>query len=110
MQMQFGQSYVEFQGHVVSGKGMGMDRHKVQGIRDWPSLRSVKEVQQFLGLTGYCRKFIKGYSRIALPLFALLNKQSSFVWGEPQQSAWKALKATTTEAPVLMLPLPNQPY
>jgi hypothetical protein len=88
---QFGQSSVKFLGHVVSAKGVGMDRHKVQHIRDLPALRSVKEVQQFLGLPGYYRKFIKGYSQIALLLFALLNKQSSFEWEEPQQFAFEAV-------------------
>jgi hypothetical protein len=60
---QFCQPDVEFLGHTVSHRGMEMDQHKVDAVRDWPQLRSAKDIQQFLGLTGYYRKFVKGCSK-----------------------------------------------
>jgi hypothetical protein len=101
---------VEFLGHTVSHRGMEMDQHKVDAVRDWPQLRSAKDIQQFLGLTGYYRKFVKGYAELALPLYRLLGKKVPFVWDQPQQASFEALKRAITDQPVLMLPDRTQPY
>jgi hypothetical protein len=107
---QFCQPEVEFLGHVISHKGMEMDQHKVSAVREWPVLKSVKDVQQFLGLTGYYRKFIKDYAELALPLYKLLNKGVPFEWEAGQQIAFESLKAAVTDNPVLMLPDRTAPY
>ena len=107
---QFCKSSVEFLGHVVSADGIGMDRHKVQAVQDWPQPRTVKDIMQFVGLTNYYRKFVKSYASITVPLYELLKKDTPFVWGEQQQAAFAKLKAALTEAPLLMLPRPNAPY
>ena len=105
---QFCRSSVEFLGHVVSADGIGMD--KVQAVQDWPQPRTVKDIMQFVGLTNYYRKFVKSYAAITVPLYELLKKYTPFVWGEQQQAAFEALKAALTEAPLLMLPRPDEPY
>ena len=106
---QFCRSSVEFLGHVVSADGIGMDRHKVQAGQDWPQPRTVQEIMPFVGLTHYYRKFVRSYAAVTVPLYELL-KETPFVWEEQQQAEIEALKAALIEAPLLMLPRPDEPY
>jgi len=66
---------VEFLGVVISPKGVEMQKEKVEGVLNWPAPRNVKEVQKFLGLTNYYRRFIKNFARIAAPLHVLVRKE-----------------------------------
>lgn len=79
-----------------------MDTAKVTAVTEWLVLRTVRAVREFLGLTGYCRKFIKDYSVIAAPLTRLLKKEA-FSWTEVTIQAFDALKTTLTMTPVLQL-------
>jgi hypothetical protein len=78
---QFRQPDAEFFGHTFSHKGMEMAPYKVDAVRDWPQLRSTKDIQRFLGLTGCYRKFVKGYAELAFPLYGLLGKKVSLSCG-----------------------------
>jgi len=62
-------------GVVIGPKGMEMQKEKVEGVLNWLALRNVKEVQKFLGLANYYRRFIKDFARIAAPLHALVRKE-----------------------------------
>jgi transposase InsO family protein len=106
----FFQKELPFVGHVVSRSGVSMDPSKIAAIMDWPELKSVKDVERFLGLTGYYRRFIKNYAQLTLPLVALKQKDSVFHWGEGQQQAFAALKQAVTQAPVLTLPAHDKPF
>ena len=64
-------------GHVVSKDGVSMDSTKVTSIIDWPRPISVTEVRSFLGLAGYYRQFVEGFSHIALPFINLTRKEVS---------------------------------
>ncbi|GJU75449.1 putative reverse transcriptase domain-containing protein [Tanacetum coccineum] len=64
----------------------------------------LQEVRQFLGLAGYYRRFIKGFSKIAKPLTELTQKNKKYIWGEDQESAFQLLKQKLCEAPILALP------
>ena len=105
----FMQSEVNFLGHVVTRAGVSMQQHKVQAIRDWPVLRSVKDVRAFLGLAGFYRRFVAGFSRIAQPLTDLTKTADgeAWVWGREQQSAFDRLRRALTDAPLLAHPDPQ---
>ena len=98
------QKSVSFLGHVVSGDGIATDPEKIKAVMEWPVPNSVKEVRSFLGLSGYYRRFVKGYAGIAAPLHALTRRDQAFVWTEEAQNAFEALKEALTSPPVLAMP------
>ena len=94
---------VEFLGVVISPKGVEMQKKKVEGVLNWPVPRNVKEVQKFLGLANYYRRFIKNFARIAAPLHALVRKEQKWKWEKKQEEVFKKLKAGFTTEPVLAI-------
>ena len=101
---QFWLSEVAFLGHVISVEGVKVDASKVQAILDWKPPRNVSEVRSFLGLAGYYRRFVKGFSVISKNLTKLVRKDVPFVWTEEQQNSFDKLKQALTHAPVLTQP------
>ena len=107
----FGLSTVEYLGHVISPDGISPDPAKVSAVRDWPTPKTVHHVRQFLGLTGFYRKFIRHYAHLALPLTALTREHTPWVWRDAiEQKAFDALKEALTSAPALVMADPNLPY
>ena len=94
---------VEFLGVVIGPKGVEMQREKVEGVLNWPALRNVKEVQKFLGLANYYRRFIKDFARIAAPLHVLVRKEQKWKWEKEQEEVFGKLKAVFTMEPVLAI-------
>nr|GFD05134.1 putative reverse transcriptase domain-containing protein [Tanacetum cinerariifolium] len=82
-----------------------MDPAKVEAITKWPRPTSVTEVRSFLGLAGYYRKFVEGFSRLALPLTKLMGKGENFVLNEEREKSFEELKQRLVSAPVLTLHL-----
>ncbi|GAU37757.1 hypothetical protein TSUD_102730 [Trifolium subterraneum] len=99
----FAQKSVEYLGHLITGEGVAVDPNKVVSVIQRPQPRNVKGVRGFLGLTGYYRKFIKDYGKIAKPLTEL-TKKDNFKWNDSAQLAFEMLKEKLTTAPVLALP------
>jgi hypothetical protein len=69
---------VAFLGHVVSKGGISMDPSKVQDVLNWNEPMSVGDIQSFLGLAGYYRRFIKGFSKISKPMAMFLEKDKKY--------------------------------
>lgn len=99
----FGQSSLEYLGHIISDQGVVADPIKLKGMQDWPRPTSVKSLRHFLGLTGYHRRFIKGYDSISQPLTNLLKKDA-FCWPREAEEAFQSLKTTMMTALVLAMP------
>ena len=76
----FAQTSVEYLGIVISNGQVSMDPAKVAGVAEWPTPRTLKELQAFLGLCNFYRRFIENYSTIARPLFNLTKKDTPFIW------------------------------
>src|SRR5258708_5230653 len=100
----FEQKEVEYLRLVISKDHVAMDPTKVCGVMEWPTPTKVKEVQSFLGFVNFYQKFIRDFSDVAHPLYALTCKTQQWVWGSPEQKAFDALKKAGTSTPVLTFP------
>ena len=105
----FSQSNVEFLGHIINNDQVRPIPSKVKSVLDFPDPKNVKELQQFLGLTGYFREYIPEYSTIAEPLTRLLRKGVGFEWGPVQQQAAQTLKQSLANDPVRVIFNPDSP-
>jgi len=95
---------VEFLGVVIGPGGVRMQKDKVDGILNWPTPRSTRNVQKFMELANYYRQFIQDFSRVAKPLNMLVGKDRKWEWGVEQQKAFEELKRRFTTEPVLAVP------
>ncbi|GJQ89777.1 reverse transcriptase domain-containing protein [Tanacetum coccineum] len=95
---------VQFLGHVIDSKGIHVDPAKIESVKDWASPKSATEIRQFLGLAGYYRRFIEGFSKIAKPMTKLTQKNVKFDWGEKEEAAFQLIKQKLCSAPILALP------
>jgi hypothetical protein len=73
---------VSFLGHIVSNGGIAVDPSKVEDVSNWKPPTNVSEIRSFLGLAGYYRRFIEGFSKLAKPMTALLEKDAKFIWSK----------------------------
>ena len=94
-----------FLGHVVSKEGIFVDPKKIEAVVAWERPTNVMEVRSFLGLAGYYRRFVEGFSMIASPLTKLTRKHAKFKWIDECEQAFQELKHRLTTAPVLVSPL-----
>jgi hypothetical protein len=100
----FYQSRIHYLGHVISGEGIAVDPAKVEAIMEWPAPTNVTEVHSFMGLAGYYRRFVEGFSKIAGPITELQKKNKKFVWTEKCAEAFRRLKELLTTTPILKVP------
>ena len=91
-------------GHVISEKGIEVDKANIELISKLPSPTNVKTVRQFLGHAGFYRRFIQDFSKIAKPLYKLLEKDAKFEWDANCQQSFEELKADLTTAPIVGAP------
>ncbi|QRW18198.1 Transposon Tf2-7 polyprotein [Rhizoctonia solani] len=103
-------SEVDYLGVIANGEGVKADPKKITQAVDWATPRSVKGVQEFLGFINFYRRFIHNFSKLAQPLYQLLQKNTPWEWGERQEVSFKALKQALIESPVLIQPDPYKEF
>ena len=96
--------------HIISKKGIEVDKAKIDLISKLPPPTNVKTVRQFLGHEGFYRRFIQDFLKIAKPLYKLLEKDAKFEWDAECQQGFEELKAYLTAAPIVRAPDWQLPY
>ena len=89
---EFWMDEVQFLGHVISAQGIAMDPTKVEVVVKWESPKSATEIRSFMGLAGYYRRFIEGFSKIVTPLTQLTRKDQPFTWTNKCEDSFQELK------------------
>ena len=96
--------------HIVSSKGIEVDKSKIDLVRSLPLPPSVREVRSFLGRAGFYKRFIKDFSKIARPLCQLLQKEVPFNLDKDRKNAFNNLKDLLTSTPIIQPPNWNLPF
>jgi hypothetical protein len=89
---------ISFLGHILMVEGVAVDPGKVEIVSNWQQPTNVSEIRSFLGLAGYYRRFIEGFSKIARPIMELLKKEKKFNWTESCEKSFQELKRRLTTA------------
>ena len=106
----FAQDQTKFLGHVISGAGILPDPDKLKALEQLRRPKNVKEVQQFLGLASYYRRFVANFAAITKPLTLLLRKQTPWHWTDKQDVAFESIKSLLMSPPVLAHPNFSKPF
>ncbi|XP_070041056.1 uncharacterized protein [Nicotiana tomentosiformis] len=93
-----------FLGHIVSDVGIKVDTQKIEAVKSWPRPTTLTVVRSFLGLAGYYRRFVEGFSSLSAPLTKLTQKETKFQWTEACEQSFQELKNGLTSTLVLALP------
>ncbi|RYX87722.1 hypothetical protein EON73_00740, partial [bacterium] len=101
---------LKFLGHMIDERGVSIDESRVQAIKDYKRPTTVREIQSFLGLTGWHRKFVEGFSDLAAPLVNLTKKDKKFEWKSEHENAFNRIKTAMSSAPVLANPNYSKPF
>ncbi|XP_062103509.1 uncharacterized mitochondrial protein AtMg00860-like [Humulus lupulus] len=101
---------VAFLCHIVTKDGVAVNPVKVEAVKDWPKPKNATDVRSFLGLAGYYRRFVEGFSKLTMPLTNLTRKQQKFVWSDKCKQSFQELKKRLTTAPVLCVPKSNEKF
>jgi hypothetical protein len=95
---------MSFLEHMISSNVIAVDPENVKAVVEWTRPTSMFEIQSFLGLAGYCRRFIKGFSKLSRPLTTLTKKNACFIWTDECEHSFQELKKRLVTTPVLALP------
>jgi hypothetical protein len=101
---------IKILGHIVKNNSVSMDPAKIESIKTWNNPKTVKQLQKFLGLCNYYKRFVENFSKIAAPLFKLLKKDNKFDWDDSCQSAFDELKRKLVSYPILRQPDWSKPF
>eukprot|EP00253_Pinus_taeda_P006262 PITA_06262 len=106
----FFKSEIQYLGHVITKDGIVVDPEKIKAIMEWPVPKDVADVRSFMGLAGYYRRFVEGFSKVAFPITSLQKKGKLFHWTPNCQKSFEQLKHLLTTAPILSIVDPNKDY
>ena len=106
----FAQEEINYLGYVISKNGILPDSNKLKSIQEWNPPRNVKEIQKFLGLCSYYRRFIQDFAKIAEPLTSMIKKDKIFDWTSECQKSFLNLKEKLMKPPILSLPDFDKPF
>ena len=101
---------VKYLGHIVSNQGVSADPDKLLKVQTWPVPQSTKDVQQFLGLANYYRRFIHNFARIAKPLHKLTECTTTVSWSQECQQSFEALRDRLSSPLILSYPDFTTPF
>jgi hypothetical protein len=104
----FFQKQVHYLGHVIYEEGVASDSEKIKSIMYFSTPKDVSDIRSFMGLEGYCRRFIKGFSKIGFPITFLQKKGFKFIWTSKCEERFQEMKYLLTNAPVLNIADPNK--
>jgi hypothetical protein len=97
-------------GHIISEEGIAVDTENIEAIKRWKTPKNVTEVRSFMGLFGYYRRFIVGFSIIAHPLTSLQRKGVKFQWTTKCEKSFQQLNQFLINGPILRIVDPNEDY
>lgn len=101
---------MSFLGHVISSSGIIVDLSKIYAVLQWETLKLVTEIRSFLGSDGYYRRFIEGFSKLALNLTQFSRKGQAYVWSVQCEKSFQEIKKKLTYALVLILSSPSESF
>ena len=101
---------LQYLGHVINKDGISVDPDKIKTIEKWSVPKDVTDVRSFMGITGYYRRFIEGFSRIMNPITSLEKKWKKFVWDKRCEESFRKLKELLTTATILIIADPNKGF
>ena len=101
---------VKFLGHIISKKGVATHPAKTEKVAQWPTPTNKKEIQRFLGLASYYRRFVENFASVAKPLHRLTEKTAEFKWTNQCQEAFEEIRQRLVSAPVLSFPDFTKPF
>ena len=101
---------VGFLGHIVSSGGVSVDPAKIKDVEEWEAPTTKTQVRAFLGLAGYYRMFVEGFSSIARTMTQFLKKDKKFEWADKCEASFQELKRRLISAPILIMPDITKPF
>jgi hypothetical protein len=106
---EFFQKQVHYLCHVIF-EGVAVDPDNIRSIMEWPTPKDVSDINSFMGLVGYYRRFIKGFSKIGCPIISLQKRGVKFTWTSECEERFQGLKYLLTHAPMLKIADPNDDF
>ena len=107
---QFLQHEANFLGHIAGNGKIRMDPKKIEVVKKYPIPTTLKKCKQSTSLCSYYRRFVKGFAKIARPLYQLQHKDVPFIWGPKEQESFETLRNLLCEEPILIAPDMNKPF
>jgi hypothetical protein len=101
---------VSFLGHIIFEGGISVDPSKVKDVLSWKTPQNISDIKSFLGLAGYYRRFIEGFSKFFKPMTELLAKGNTFEWTPRRKTSFQEMKKRLTTAPVITMPDMEKPF